>query len=140
MTKADQRRARLMIAILALSAAFAPASARAAERITGTLTLPARVALPPQAVVRVSLRDVSRADAPAPEIAALDLQPKHQPPLPFVLRYEKARIHPAHTYAVSARVLVDGRLAFITTRVYPVITRGAPRTVEMILEPVGGRD
>ena len=140
MTRTGPRRLRLVVALLALSASFSPAPVRAADRITGTLTLLARVALPPQAAVRVSLRDVSLADAPAPEIAALDLRPKHQPPLPFVLRYEKARIHPAHTYAVSARVLVDGRLAFITTRVYPVITRGAPRTVEMVLDPVGRRD
>lgn len=129
----------VIVVLFALTASFTPARAQAAGRVTGTVVYRARIALPPQAIVLVSLRDVSLADAPSVEISSVELRPKHQPPLSFVLRYDPARIHPAHTYAVSARITVEGRLAFISTRMYPVITRGAPRRVEIVVDPVGQR-
>lgn len=127
----------LAFGAIAVFASLAPVAARAAGRISGTVTSLARIALPPQAVVLVSLRDVSLQDAPSVEIASTEIRPTHQPPLPFVLRYDPRRIHPAHTYSVSARVLVDGRLAFISTRMYPVLTRGGARRVDIVVDPVG---
>jgi putative lipoprotein len=136
MTRRMHELPRLLCVVLAV--ALAPVVAQAAGKITGTISSRDRTAFPPQAVVLVSLRDVSLADAPAEEISSIELRPKHQPPLPFDLRYDPRRIRPAHTYAVSARVSVDGRLAFISTRMYPVITRGAARRVEIVVDPVGG--
>jgi putative lipoprotein len=124
-------------AFLSAVASFAPVVAQAAGQIRGTITFRARIAPPPQAVALVSLRDVSLADAPSEEIASVEFRPKNQPALPFVLRYDPKRIHPARTYSVSARILVDGRLAYISTRMYPVITRGASRTADIVVEPVG---
>lgn len=129
----------VLFGLVALAACFAPAFAQAAGKVSGTISLNARMALPPQAVVRVSLRDVSLADALAEEISAIELRPKHQPPLLFRLGYDPGRIRLAHSYAVSARILVDGRLAFISTRMYPVITRGAPSRVDIAVDPVGQR-
>ncbi len=128
-----------LCSLLAITATFTPIKARASGKISGTISSPAHITLPPQAIVRVSLRDVSLADAPAEELSAIEIRPKHQPPLHFTLVYDPGRIHPAHTYAVSARILVDGRLAFISTRMYPVITRGAPQTVDLIVDLVAER-
>jgi putative lipoprotein len=129
----------VVAAASALLASLMPVAAQAAGKITGTVSYRARIALPPRAVVLVSLRDVSLQDAPSVEISSVELRPTHQSPLPFVLRYDRRRIVPAHTYSVSARIAVDGRLAFISTRMYPVLTRGGARHVDIVVEPVGRR-
>jgi putative lipoprotein len=134
-----QHASLIVSALLACMASFSPVVARAAGQIRGTITYRARIAPPTHAVALVSLRDVSLADAPSEEISSIEFRPKHLPHLPFVLRYDPRRIHPGHTYSVSARILVDGRLAFISTRMYPVITRGASRTADIVVEPVGRR-
>jgi putative lipoprotein len=58
-------------------------------------------------------------------------------PIPFELRYEPTRIDPKHQYTVSARILVDGQLRFISDTAYPVLGSGAPATdVEIVVKPV----
>jgi putative lipoprotein len=126
--------------LLACLAPLAPAGASAESgRVTGAVAWRERIALPPGYVVEVSLRDVSRQDAPAEEIASATVRPKRQPPIPFVLRYDRARIHPAHDYTVFARVLADGRLVFVSDRRYPVLTRGASSEANLLLRSVGAR-
>ncbi len=124
---------------LALVASLAPAGASAASgRVAGVVAWRERIALQPGFVVEVSLRDVSRQDAPAEELASATLRPKRQPPIPYVLRYDPARIDPAHDYTVFARVLVGGRLVFISDRRYSVLTRGASNEANLMLRGVGG--
>jgi putative lipoprotein len=125
-----------VIGLLASITGLAPVPTSAGE-VSGTIVIGDRTSPPRGAVVSVSLRDVSRQDTVAEEISTIELRPNHPPPYPFMLRYNPARLHPAHTYAVSARILIDGRLAYISTRRYPVITRGAARSAEIVVEPVG---
>ena len=77
--------------------------------VTGTVVYRQRIALPPNAVVKVRLQDVSRADAPA---ILLDEQiiPTNgkQVPFAFTLNYDPNQIKPNHAYAVSAQILIDG--------------------------------
>jgi putative lipoprotein len=108
----------------------------AAAEVTGTVTYLTRMALPPQATVRVQLQDVSRADATAMVIAAVGFQlGNRQVPVPFALKYDAGKIDPKHRYAVSARVSVGTDLKFVTDQVYPVITQGNPSKVDLILKP-----
>jgi putative lipoprotein len=79
-----------------------------------------RIALPPSAVLSVSLQDVSLADAPALVLDEQKGPVKGQVPLPFHLRYDPTQIKPGHRYAVSARIEVDGKLMFITTEHHAV--------------------
>jgi putative lipoprotein len=79
-----------------------------------------RIALPPSAVLSVSLQDVSLADAPALVLDEQQGPVKGQVPLPFHLSYDPAQIKPGHRYAVSARIEVDGKLMFITTEHHAV--------------------
>jgi putative lipoprotein len=79
-----------------------------------------RSALPPTAILSVSLQDVSLADAPAVVIDEQKSQVKGQVPLPFHLSYDPARVKPGHRYSVSARIEVDGKLLFITTEHHAV--------------------
>lgn len=110
---------------------------RAQGVVSGTVTYLQRSALPPQAVVEVQLVDVSRADAPAIVIDSVTFETGgRQVPFPFELTYDPAQIDERFTYAVQARITVDGQLRFISTRSYQVITRGNPNTVEVIVDPV----
>ncbi len=99
----------------------------ASATVTGVVTYRQRIALPPKAVVEVKLQDVSRADAAAIVLNSQTIQTQgKQVPIPFSLKYDPAKINPSHSYAVSARILVDGKLHWISTNRYSVITRGNP--------------
>ena len=109
------------------------------SRVTGTVTYLARVALPPTAVVKVQLIDVSRADAPAVTLGEQIISTDgKQVPFFFEIPYDPAKIEPNHTYAVQARIEEDGRLRFINDQRYAVITRNAPMHVDMVLRQVNG--
>jgi len=102
--------------------------------VTGSVTYRERSALPPDAVVRVQLSDVSRQDVAAIPVAQTTLTPAgRQVPLPFELRYDPAAIDSTHTYAVRATIESGGRLIFTTTTANMVITRGNPTHVDLVL-------
>ena len=56
----------------------------------------------------------------------------------YVQRIALPRIESNHTYAVQARVEVEGRLRFINDARYAVITRGELTHVDLVLKAVGG--
>lgn len=106
--------------------------------VTGTVTYRPRIALPPNAVVEVSLLDVSRAGAPAITLASQGIVTGgRQVPIPFQLVYNPDSIDERFTYAVQARILVDGELQFINTRRFTVLTQEQPSQVEVVVDPVG---
>ncbi len=110
---------------------------RARGIVSGTVTYLQRIALPPQAMIQVQLVDVSRADAAAIVIDTQTIEAGgQQVPFAFQLSYDPAQIDERFTYAVQARITVDGELRFISTSSYQVITRGNPTTVEIIVDPV----
>lgn len=103
--------------------------------LTGTVTYLQRIALPEGAIVTVQLVDVSLADAPATVLAEQTITTTTQVPIPFTLEFNPADIQPNHTYAVQARIEVDGQLQWITTTQYPVLTNGAPsENIEIIVD------
>jgi putative lipoprotein len=110
-----------------------------AASVSGMIAYRERFALPPAAVIKVQLVDVSRADAPAIVLGeqALEAGGK-QVPFAFAIPYDPAAIEPSHSYAVQARIEVDGQLRFINDQRYAVITRGAPTRVDLVLKSVGG--
>jgi putative lipoprotein len=122
-----------------LLASCAPnqATPPAAPAVTGSVTYRERSALPADAVVRVVLADVSRQDVAATPIAQATLASAgHQVPLPFALAYDPAAIDSTHTYAVRATIESGGRLIFTTTTANPVITRGHPTHLDLVLQAV----
>jgi putative lipoprotein len=106
--------------------------------VTGSVMYRERMALPPGAKVTVRLQDVSRADAPAEVLAEQVIEPTTQVPIPFVLRYDPARIDARHRYGVSARIEVDGKLWFVSDTYNGVLTQGAPAEVEVVVQRVPG--
>ncbi|GEM_PF-2152776 len=106
-------------------------------KVTGSVTYMAKIALPPGAVVEVKLQDVSRADAPAVTIGEYVITTSgNQVPFPFEIKYNPTAIDPRFTYAVRARITVDGELWFTSDKTYPVITQGNSSTVNVILAKV----
>ena len=112
-------------------------SAAGLASLSGTVGYVVRMALPPSAIIEVKLQDVSRADTSATVIGEEKITVgERQVPVPFELKFDPATIDPQHAYSVSARILVDGQLRFISDRAYPVLTQGNPVHVELLLKPV----
>lgn len=112
----------------------------AQPQVTGTLTYLVRMALPPDAVVRIQVQDVSRADAPSVLIGEqVFVTDGAQVPFEFAVSYPESAIQEGMLYSVSARITsADGTLLFISDTLIPVITRDNPTSdIEIILVRVG---
>jgi putative lipoprotein len=101
--------------------------------VTGSVTYRERIALRPGTVVEVRLLDTSRADVPAREIARQVIEDPASPPIPFVLEYDPSQIDERMEYGVRAAIKRDDRLLFTTDTHYPVLTRGAGDTADLLL-------
>ena len=105
--------------------------------VAGTVTYRQRIAMTPEAVVKIELRDVSSDEGDAPLIAARVVRPAgRQVPIEYTLDYDPADIIPGRTYAVSARIVDRGQLQFVTEAPIPVF-RGEPSSgAEILVVPV----
>lgn len=105
--------------------------------LSGEVWYRQRSALPPDAVLEVSLLDVSRADAQATVLAHQKVEPAGQVPIRFALAYEATQIKPNMSYAVQATIRQGNKLLFINTERFAVLTRGAPTDqVKVRVDPV----
>jgi putative lipoprotein len=104
--------------------------------IEGTAAYRERIAMPSNAEFEAVLQDVSRADAPAMEIARTTIPGAPSPPIRFTIPYDAAKIDSRLSYTVRAAIRVDGKLWFASDTAYPVLTRGAGKTVDMLLKRV----
>lgn len=105
--------------------------------VTGTVTYRERIALPPQAIFEATIEDVSRADAPTGFIGSTRMDSPGNPPIHFTIPYDPTRIDAKHSYAVRARITVDGQLMFTTDTSYPVFATGHSGPVELLLRQTG---
>jgi putative lipoprotein len=114
------------------------ATAASAEAlITGTASYREPIELPPAAVFEATLEDISRAGAAAVVITRTTIDNPGAPPIAFHLAYDPATIDPRLTYAVRSRIRVGERLLFTSDTIHPVLTRGAPDTVTVMMRMVG---
>jgi putative lipoprotein len=102
-------------------------------QVTGTLMYRERIALPPGSVAEVWLLDTSLADAPAKEIAYREIEDPGSPPISFVLDYDPREIREGMQYGVRATIKHGGQLLFTSDTHYPVLTRGAGNTADLML-------
>ena len=114
--------------------------AAAQPKITGTVSYRERIALPREASVQVRLDDVSQPEASPRRIAETTVPTAgKQVPIPFELPYSAADIVAGRRYVVRAKIVADGKTLFSTKTPYPVITRGAPTQLEILVQQGGGR-
>ena len=122
----------ILIALLPGSAC--QLSSGSANSVQGTVNYLENLELTDDAVLRVSLRDTSYADASAELIAEQVITNAGQVPIKFKVEYDPEDVDPRNTYSISARIIEAGdRLAFINDTAYDVITRGNPSRVNMLL-------
>ncbi|CAH6850843.1 conserved exported hypothetical protein [Vibrio chagasii] len=91
--------------------------------ISGTVSYRERIALPENALVTVTLEDISLADAPSTVIATQEFTTDgKQVPFAFELSYDNDKIKANHRYNMRASIHVDGKLRFTTDTIKSVIT------------------
>ncbi|MCA9909268.1 MAG: YbaY family lipoprotein, partial [Anaerolineae bacterium] len=111
----------------------------AQPQVTGTVMYRQRIALPPDAIVRVQIQDISIADAPMTVVGEqVIVTAGAQVPFAFAISYPESAIQANRRYSLGARITDgDGRLLFITDTVVPVITGDNPTSdIELVLVQV----
>jgi putative lipoprotein len=104
--------------------------------LTGTVVYREPSASPADALLTVTLEDVSRADAPAVTLGQAQFQLNGQPaPIPFSLAYPRSAVMPQAVYSARARLTQGDRLLFTTTQNNPVDPL-RPAPLQLVLEPV----
>lgn len=129
--------AAALLAVAALLSALLPAHA-ASDILSGRVFYRERILLPPSAQVEVRLIDVSRADARAITLARTRFAAEQRNPAPFVIRFDRARILPGHSYAVAAQITDGKRVLFRSTQRYPVLAGGATGPVDILVVKMDG--
>ncbi|OKB68140.1 glycoprotein-polysaccharide metabolism protein [Serratia marcescens] len=106
--------------------------------VTGSVSMRQRIALPPDAVLTVTLSDATLDAGPTKVIAQSAMRTDgQQVPFNFVLPYNPANIQPNARVIVSAAVMVNGRMAFVTETIKEVVTRNGNRA-DLLLVPAQG--
>jgi putative lipoprotein len=102
--------------------------------VTGTATYrERRIAMPRAARFEATLVDVQNHGN---VVAETKIDDPGSPPIHFKIQYPASRIDKSRSYAVRAKVYVDGRLWMKTTDSYPVLTRGHGDDVDVLLRYV----
>jgi putative lipoprotein len=105
--------------------------------VSGTVWYRERMALPPGAVVVIRVLDTSRADAPSITLAETRFEPETQVPVPFALTVPRSAFTARGSYAVAARIEVDGSLAWVSDS-HHAVTPDGPNAVEILVRRQGG--
>jgi putative lipoprotein len=105
--------------------------------VTGSVTYLEKIALDPAAVMTVKLVDVSKQDAPAIVVGQQAITAGgNQVPFSFEINYNTTAIKASNTYAIQADITLNGQKLFTTDKVYMVITKGSPSTIEVTLKKI----
>jgi uncharacterized lipoprotein YbaY len=126
------------LAVLLVAAHTHDVPASPLERIDGKVSYPERGVLPDDATLTVELLDVTRADGKVKRLARLSLPGGgRQFPLAFELPYYPADIQAGHRYGVRAMLTSGGgELLYTTAQHEEVMTRGAGKQVQLVLQQV----
>lgn len=107
--------------------------------VTGSARLEGPIALPPNAVLDVTVADVSRADARAIPLAHFAGPAGGPQPLRFSLPVEKRLVQERGSYSVRAEILVDDKTLYVTDSAYLVLGHSGTSHADVLLRPVDTR-
>lgn len=125
---------RSLAVVASLVCALSSASAATAV-LRGQALYQARMLPPPNAVLIVTLEDVSRADGHPHELASVQMAVKSGPPYGWCMAYDPETIENGRP-VLRARILVGGKLFMGTDDVYPAIGMGAEKKPQLMLRRV----
>jgi putative lipoprotein len=104
--------------------------------IGGTVIYITNAKLPDSTTIEVRLLRLDR-DGNIDRVVASDTFPKPPAmPLEFWLPYQPGLIEKRETYAMDARISYGGKVLFLAPRPVPVLTKGNPTSVEIVVAPV----
>jgi putative lipoprotein len=95
-------------------------------KVFGTIEFNGEARFEADTVARVTLQDVSLADAPAKKVGEQVIKGLTKFPIPFEVEYAPAAIPKGHTYAVQVRIETTGRLDYINDTRAEVVSSGKP--------------
>ena len=95
-------------------------------KVSGTIEFKGEARFEAGTVARVTLQDVSLADAPAKKVGERVIKGLKKFPIPFEVDYDPTAIVKGHTYAVQVRIETKGRLDYINDTRVEVISSGKP--------------
>ena len=121
------------LAAVMMATALTVTLAAQSARITGTVTYRERMAMPPSAMVEVTLEDVSSADVGATVIARTRIERPGQVPVTFSLEYDPNLVSATRRYAVRARIIDGPVVLFSSTSTTLVLTQGQGSTADLVL-------
>src|SRR5690606_19639559 len=101
--------------------------------LDGTVTYRERMALTPNATIRVALLDETVADRPTVIAETTFTSGTRQVPLAFSLPYNPGSIERGNTYSLLAEIRQDDHLLFMTNEQYQVINNDRTRDIELML-------
>ena len=107
--------------------------------IKGSVWYRERIMLPSDAVVRVTLEDVSKADVKAEVIATTSFATRGAPPWDFILEFDPARISDKNRYAIRARIEADGHLMFINKEHIPAFADHSKTPLKILVSRTGDK-
>lgn len=134
-----RRTLTLLIAAAVCAARIAQAAEdTASPKITGTVVYRERIALPPDAVVHVRLEAAGPPELPPKRIAEITVPTAgRQVPIAFELPYSASAVDPKKRHFVRATITSGDRTLFASRTPYPVLTKGAPSKVEILVQQSG---
>ena len=131
------------VIVLFLSLSFVSSTGQAAgehqsemKTIEGSVWYRERIALPPQAEIKVSLEDVAKQDVAAEQIALTHFSAQGGPPWSFNLTYDPRKLDAKGRYALRARIELEGRLMFTNTESVPAFDDSRDGPVKIRVDKV----
>ncbi|WP_299426822.1 META domain-containing protein [uncultured Shimia sp.] len=110
------------------------------QNLQGSVLYREKIALPPEALVEVTLEDVSKMDVKSTVLASQTLKPAGQVPVDFQLSYDDAMVEARGRYSVRAVIRVGEDVLWRSTQSFPALTYDAPETVDVVVERMVKRD
>ncbi|MGG6264925.1 YbaY family lipoprotein [Leptolyngbya sp. AN03gr2] len=105
--------------------------------VSGVIALPSKTRLPSDAIAYITLVDVTpRQDSSGGIIARQTLNHPTSETIAFKLDYDSAKICADCLYAIQVQIVTQGKVIYRNASAYPVITRGKPTIVNVMLKPV----
>jgi putative lipoprotein len=126
----------LVAGLLVVGCTHAPKAQRpTGPGIGGTVIYITNTKLPDDATIEVRLSSLDREGRGEREVANAAFPKPVSMPLEFWLPYQPGLISQREAYGIEAKIVSKGRVLFASGRPVPVLTRGNPKQVEVVVVP-----
>lgn len=119
-----------------LAVSFVAPAAAAMVTISGEVTYRERVALPPNASLRISLVDLTAPGTPTKVSAEAAIGTPGQVPLVFALNFDDRVVNATHQHALVAEISSGLEVVFRNAEPYPLDPLAAPETPIVIITSI----